>query len=82
MRHLICVPYNVENLHLMAQALGIKRCWFHNGAAGRFPHYDIPKRRIEEIRSRCEVVSARELLQVMKDEKSRQGFGEGRMDGR
>lgn len=45
-RHLICVPYSVPNLHRMAEDLGIKRCWFHSG---RFPHYDIPKLRIQEI---------------------------------
>lgn len=28
MRHLVCVPYTVGNLHRMAQELGIKRCWF------------------------------------------------------
>lgn len=28
MRHLVCVPYSVPNLHRMAEDLGIKRCWF------------------------------------------------------
>lgn len=41
MRHLVCVPYSVENLHAMADALGIKRCWFHADAS--YPHYDIPE---------------------------------------
>lgn len=49
-RHLICTPYTVENLHLMAENLGIKRCWFHRG---KFLHYDIPKRRITEIQNKC-----------------------------
>ena len=31
-RHLVCVPYSVENLHKMAAALDIKRCWYHNGS--------------------------------------------------
>lgn len=30
-RHLICVPYSVENLHIMAEDLDIKKCWFHSG---------------------------------------------------
>jgi hypothetical protein len=62
-RHLICVPYSIENLHQMAQALNIKPCWFH---AGRRPHYDIPKKRIGEIEAKCRIVSPRELLQIIK----------------
>lgn len=62
-RHLICVPYSVSTLHEMAEALGIKRCWFHNST---YPHYDIPKRRIQEIQSKCEVVTAREVLEIIK----------------
>jgi len=63
-RHLVCVPYTEANLHLMAADLGIKRCWFH--ASSRFPHYDIPKRRIEEITTRCAVVSSRDILSIVK----------------
>lgn len=65
-RHLICVPYSVENLHAMAADLGIKRCWFHAGAS--YPHYDIPKRRAAEIMARCKVVTTREILQIVKGE--------------
>lgn len=65
MRHLVCVPFSVSNLHRMAKDLGIKRCWFH--ASLRHPHYDIPKTRVAEIRARCRVVSARELLLVVLD---------------
>ena len=57
-RHLICDPYSIENLHRMADDLGIKRCWFHKD------HYDIPKRRIEEIEARCEIVSSREIVRI------------------
>jgi hypothetical protein len=63
MRHLICVPYTVENLHAMAQDLGIKKCWYHSKP---YPHYDIPKKRIDEIHSKVEVISPRELLRLMK----------------
>jgi hypothetical protein len=63
-RHLVCVPYAVGNLHLMAADLGVKRCWFH--ASSRFPHYDIPKRRIAEIMARCTVVSSRDILAIVK----------------
>jgi FMN phosphatase YigB (HAD superfamily) len=64
MRHLVCVPYTLENLHQMAQQLGIKRCWFH--AAAKYPHYDIPKRRIQEIQAKCQVVSPRDILAIVK----------------
>lgn len=60
-RHLICVPYSIENLHKMAEELGIKRCWFHKD------HYDIPKKRIDEITSKCELVSPREILSIIKN---------------
>lgn len=63
-RHLVCVPYNVENLHKMAAALGISRSWFHRNAS--YPHYDIPKRRIGEITSQCELVSARKILEIVR----------------
>ena len=68
MRHLICLPYTVENLHTMAQDLNIKRCWFHSSKD--HPHYDIPKRRITEIQLRCEVVPATEILKIVKGERT------------
>ena len=65
-RHLVCWPYSVENLHAMAADLGIKRCWFHGGS--KYPHYDIPKRRIAEIKALCIVVSSREILAICNGE--------------
>ena len=62
-RHLVCVPYSVENLHKMAENLNIKRCWYH---ASKFKHYDIPKRRVDEIKAKCTVVSTREILEICK----------------
>jgi len=59
-RHLVCKPYSVENLHKMADELGIKKCWFHKN------HYDIPKRRIDEIKNKCKEVSPREILKIIK----------------
>jgi hypothetical protein len=58
-RHLVCIPYSGHNLHQMAKELGIKRCWFHRN------HYDIPKRRVEEILERCEIVSMRKILKII-----------------
>ncbi|MFY0656205.1 MAG: DUF4031 domain-containing protein [Neptunomonas phycophila] len=62
-RHLVCVPYSIENLHKMADDLGIKRCWFHSS---KHPHYDIPKKRIKEIQARCILISPKELLNIIK----------------
>ncbi len=61
-RHLICLPYSIENLHTMAKDLGIKRCWFHKD------HYDIPKTRVAEITARCELVSTREIVKIVRKE--------------
>lgn len=41
-RHLVCKPFSIENLHIIAKDLKIKNCWYHPGAK---PHYDIPKKR-------------------------------------
>ncbi len=59
-RHLVCVPYSLDNLHRMAYALGINRCWFHKD------HYDIPKRRIDEVMSHCEVVRSKDIVNIIK----------------
>ena len=58
-RHLICFPYSIENLHKMAEELNIKRCWFHKD------HYDIPKRRIDEITKKCKVISSKEIVNII-----------------
>lgn len=65
-RHLVCVPYSIDNLHAMAAALDIKRCWFHSNS--RFPHYDIPKRRDAEIRTKCTVVTPKDIIAIIKGE--------------
>ena len=64
-RHLVCVPYSVENLHLMAKFLQIKKCWYHSG---KNPHYDIPKKRIQEITAKCTLVSSKEIWKIIKAE--------------
>lgn len=62
-KHLICVPYSIDNLHLMATILGIHKNWFHysNGRA----HYDIPKQRIKEIQSKAVIIKSTELLSII-----------------
>lgn len=48
----------------MASDLGIKKCWFHRS---KYPHYDIPKRRIAEIEAKCELISSVQLLKIIKE---------------
>lgn len=45
-RHIVCRPCTPENLHLMAELIGLKRCWYH---ARPYPHYDIPKRWVADF---------------------------------
>lgn len=59
-RHLICVPYTIDNLHLMAEELKLKRCWFHKN------HYDIPIRRKQEIEKRSQIVSSKEIVEIIR----------------
>lgn len=66
-RHLICIPYNIKNLHKMAKELKIARWWFHKGRDGK-SHYDIPTKRIDEIMSKCEIFTTREILLTIKRE--------------
>jgi len=60
-RHLICIPYSIENLHKMGDELDIKRCWFHKD------HYDIPKKRIDEIQKKCKIVTTREIVNIVRN---------------
>ncbi len=60
-RHLVCVPYSKQNLHIMAENLNIKKCWFHKD------HYDIPKSRIKEISEKCNIVSAKTIVDIIKN---------------
>lgn len=60
-RHLVCVPYSVENLHIMAQDLGISRAWFHRN------HYDIPKYKADEVAQAGTKVRPRDILRIIKE---------------
>lgn len=46
----------------MADVMLIGRHWFHKD------HYDIPKRRIEEITAMCMVVSTRDIVRIINGE--------------
>ena len=59
-RHLVCIPYSIENLHAMATDLNIGRHWFHKN------HYDIPKKRMDEISSKCTLVSSKDIVKIIR----------------
>lgn len=59
-RHLVCLPYNIDNLHRMAVELGIRRHWFHRD------HYDIPVHMKEDIERRCVFVRPRDIISIIK----------------
>lgn len=63
-RHLVCIPYSVENLHAMAADLNIGRHWFHN--TKNLAHYDIPKTRKNEIEARCILVSSKDIVKIIR----------------
>lgn len=51
----------------MAEDLGIGRYFYEVSKLG-FAHYDIPLMRIEEIQAKCEVVSQKDILRIIKGE--------------
>lgn len=72
-RHLTCWPPWEENLHVAARWLGIARGWFHAGGGRGFnrkrkPHYDIPKKRLEEIQAKTVRVTERETVLITRGE--------------
>lgn len=78
-RHIVCLPYSIENLHAMARDLRLSRGWFH---AGRWPHYDMPENRIAELTARCEVVSPRVILNIIRTGRPDPSIGRHGEDGR
>ena len=65
-RHLVCLPYSIPNLHQMAKELNIARSWYHS--SNNKHHYDIPKKRITEIQSKCIIVSSKTIVRIINGE--------------
>ena len=60
-RHMVCYPYSIENLHIMAKDLDIKPGWFHKN------HYDMPLlRKTELLELMDEVVSPKVIVQIIR----------------
>lgn len=49
----------------MARDLGIHPGWFEVSKLGH-AHYDIPKKRIAEIKAKCVVVSNKDIIRIIK----------------
>lgn len=58
-RHLVCLPYTVENLHKMADELKISRDCFHQN------HYDIPIDALEEVSKKCVYLNERQMITII-----------------
>jgi hypothetical protein len=56
---------SIEELHEFAASIGIKRCWYHRG---KWPHYDIPKRRRENFAATygVKLVDSRTIVTILK----------------
>ena len=59
---------DVEELHQMARAIGLKRAWFQNKRGRNFPHYDLsPTKRAAAIAAGATAVTCRELVQIVRN---------------
>ena len=45
----------------MAIELNIMKWWFHKN------HYDIPKKRINEITKKCKLISQKDIVRIIKN---------------
>lgn len=50
----------------MAEDLCINKAWFHKGRNGKNAHYDIPIKRKKEIMDKCQIVTNRRILEIIK----------------
>lgn len=48
----------------MAKELDINPCWYHNS---NISHYDIPKRRLKEIEDKCQIVTSKEIVKIIRN---------------
>lgn len=62
------VAENVAVLHAFAQAMGLKRCWYHGARKGH-PHYDLTtvNRRIDAYALGARKVSTRWIVEQFKN---------------
>ena len=52
-----------DELHKMADSIGLKRCWFQNKKGKNFPHYDLsPHKRQQALNEGAQEKSLRQHL--------------------
>lgn len=61
------VSTDLEELHVFAKKIGLKRCWFQGTRRHRFPHYDLttPHKSEVAIQSGAVFVTSRQLVSVL-----------------
>lgn len=64
-RHLICLPYSVQNLHYMGAQLSLGKHWYHASRG----HYDIPVTRRNELEKLCLKVPPKTIARVILNHK-------------
>ena len=60
--HLVCMPYRLDYLHLLAERFGISPDRYHRG------HYKAPEWMLEELMFHCKVMSSRDIVRIKRYE--------------
>jgi len=58
-RHLVCLPYSIPHLHMMAAQIGLGKHWFHRD------HYDIPVTKRTVIEQNALHVSPKSIVRLI-----------------
>lgn len=62
------VSDSIDELHLFAERIGVKRCWFENKRGKNQPHYDIKGYSVTKaLREGAKMVSRKKLLYFLKE---------------
>lgn len=61
------VADNLRELHVFAERMEIKRCWYEN-KKGKHPHYDVVQRQFSKaIENGAKLVTSREIVNFLKE---------------
>lgn len=59
---------SVEELHIFAQGIGIKKCWYQNKRGKNQPHYDVRENKCSNAINQGAIkVTRKELFNIMKN---------------
>jgi len=62
------VSDNIKDLHIFAERIGIKKCWYNNKRGKNQPHYDVRKTKLQEaINAGAKLVTRKELFLFLKE---------------